>query len=59
MGLYNREQKLVADSIIGQKLNVRDTETLIKKIKDKNTTKPEALLRKLSLLLFNALLLFF
>ena len=31
--LDNREQKLVADSIIGQKLNVRDTETLIKKIK--------------------------
>ncbi len=36
--LDNREQKLVADSIIGQKLNVRDTETLIKKIKDKKET---------------------
>lgn len=33
--LSEAEQKLVADSIIGQKLNVRDTETLIKKIKDK------------------------
>ncbi|WP_334085721.1 ParB/RepB/Spo0J family partition protein [Helicobacter typhlonius] len=34
------KQKLVADSIIGQKLNVRDTETLIKKIKEEpNKTK--------------------
>ncbi|TLD96027.1 ParB/RepB/Spo0J family partition protein [Helicobacter jaachi] len=35
--LDEKEQKLLADSIIGQKLNVRDTETLIKKIKDKHT----------------------
>lgn len=36
--LDEKEQKLVADSIIGQKLNVRDTETLIKNIKDKKET---------------------
>lgn len=35
--LSNKEQKLVADSIIGQKLSVRDTEQLIKNIKDKDT----------------------
>ena len=29
------EQKLIVDSIIGQKLNVRDTEILIKNIKNK------------------------
>lgn len=33
--LDENEQRLVANSIIGQKLSVRDTETLIKKIKDK------------------------
>lgn len=31
--LEKKEQKVVADSVIGQKLNVRDTEILIKKIK--------------------------
>lgn len=35
--LSEKEQKLVADSIIGQKLNVRDTETLIKKMKNKQS----------------------
>lgn len=40
--LSESEQKLVADSIIGQKLNVRDTEMLIKKMKDsqQSTKKP-------------------
>ncbi len=33
--LQEREQKLVADSIIGQKLNVRDTESLIKQMKNR------------------------
>ncbi|AWK61523.1 chromosome partitioning protein ParB [Helicobacter cinaedi PAGU611] len=32
--LSESEQKLVADSIIGQRLSVRDTETLIKKLKN-------------------------
>ena len=39
--LDEKEQKLVADSIIGQKLSVRDTETLIKKIKDKTESSPK------------------
>lgn len=33
--LEEKEQKLVADSIIGQKLNVRDTESLIKQMKNR------------------------
>ena len=33
VGLLDDEQKKVVDSIIGQKLSVRDTETLVKKIK--------------------------
>ncbi|MCH5313804.1 MAG: ParB/RepB/Spo0J family partition protein [Helicobacter sp.] len=37
--LSENEQKLVADSIIGQKLSVRDTEILIKKMKDKHDSK--------------------
>lgn len=35
IGLSQEEQKLIVDSIIGQKLNVRDTENLVKKIKEK------------------------
>jgi len=35
VGLNQEEQKLIVDSIIGQKLNVRDTENLVKKIKEK------------------------
>jgi ParB family chromosome partitioning protein len=31
-------EKLVVDSIIGQKLSVRDTENLIKKLKNSNDT---------------------
>lgn len=34
--LEDKEQKVVADSIVGQKLNVRDTEILVKKIKNEN-----------------------
>lgn len=33
VGLSEKEQKLAVDSIIGQKLNVRETETLVKNIK--------------------------
>ena len=45
VGLTENEQKLVIDSIIGQKLSVRETETLVKQIKNvsqadtKQTTK--------------------
>lgn len=36
LGLSEDEQKMVADSIIGQKLSVRETEKLIKDLKSKN-----------------------
>jgi len=41
VGLSEEEQKLIVDSIIGQKLSVRETEQLVKKIKDSgnDTTK--------------------
>jgi ParB family chromosome partitioning protein len=34
VGLEENEQKIIVDSIIGQKLSVRDSELLIKKLKD-------------------------
>lgn len=37
IGLDEDEQKLVVDSIIGQKLSVRETETLVKKFKSENS----------------------
>ena len=36
VGLDDKEQQLVVNSIIGQKLSVRDAESMIKAIKDKN-----------------------
>ncbi|CAM3327949.1 ParB/RepB/Spo0J family partition protein [Helicobacter labetoulli] len=44
--LSESEQKLVADSIVGQKLNVRDTETLIKKIKGGQDSTPKTKLKE-------------
>ncbi len=38
VGLSEDDQKIVVDSIIGQKLNVRETESLVKNLKDKITT---------------------
>jgi ParB family chromosome partitioning protein len=38
LGLSDDEQKMVADSIIGQKLSVRETEKLVKDLKNKNNT---------------------
>lgn len=38
VGLDEKEQKLALDSIIGQKLSVRDTESLVKKIKEGSKT---------------------
>ncbi|MCF6243976.1 MAG: ParB/RepB/Spo0J family partition protein [Sulfurovum sp.] len=36
VGLENKKQKVVLDSILGQKLSVRDTENMIKKHKNEN-----------------------
>lgn len=41
LGLSNDEQKMVADSIIGQKLSVRETEVLVKQLKDKDSQSPK------------------
>jgi len=38
VGLDEKEQQLIVNSIIGQKLSVRDTENMIKTIKEKNGT---------------------
>ncbi len=43
VGLSNRDEKTVVDSIIGQKLNVRQTELLVKKMKNKTETTLEVL----------------
>ncbi|MEA3383231.1 MAG: ParB/RepB/Spo0J family partition protein [Campylobacterota bacterium] len=39
IGLSQEEQKLIVDSIVGQKLSVKETELLVKKIKTKDDTK--------------------
>lgn len=41
IGLNPEEQKMVCDSIIGQKLSVRETEKLVKELKEKNSDKPK------------------
>lgn len=41
IGLNDDEQKLVADSIIGQKLSVRETEKLVKDLKQPSTKKEQ------------------
>jgi ParB family transcriptional regulator, chromosome partitioning protein len=41
LGLSSDEQKMVCDSIVGQKLSVRETEKLVKELKEKNTEKPK------------------
>ncbi len=38
VGLKEEEQKQIADSIIGQRLSVRETEVLVKNMKEKNTS---------------------
>ncbi|AQW86409.1 chromosome partitioning protein [Campylobacter pinnipediorum subsp. caledonicus] len=38
VGLSPENEKLIVDTIIGQKLNVRDTEKLVKKLKTKNVS---------------------
>lgn len=39
VGLSSQDQKLVADTIIGQKLSVRDTENLVKRLKSNSQVK--------------------
>ncbi|PPK60848.1 ParB/RepB/Spo0J family partition protein [Malaciobacter marinus] len=39
LGLDEQQQKVVADSIVGQKLSVRETEKLVKQIKEPSTKK--------------------
>ena len=41
LGLSSDEQKMVCDSIIGQKLSVRETEKLVKELKEKDIEKPK------------------
>ncbi|MDX9961724.1 MAG: ParB/RepB/Spo0J family partition protein [Aliarcobacter sp.] len=41
IGLSSDEQKMICDSVIGQKLSVRETEKLIKELKEKNSDKPK------------------
>ena len=41
IGLTAEEQKKICDTIIGQKLSVRETEKLIKDLKEKDTPKPK------------------
>lgn len=41
IGLSSDEQKMVCDSIIGQKLSVRETEKLVKELKEKSGNKPK------------------
>ena len=41
LGLSSDEQKMVCDSILGQKLSVRETEKLVKELKEKNIEKPK------------------
>lgn len=38
VGLYKEDEKVLVDSILGQKLSVRDTERLVQKVKNKENT---------------------
>jgi len=48
VGLMEDEQKLVIDSIIGQKLSVRETEVLVKRIKKRERTPKKTLVNKIN-----------
>lgn len=52
LGLEEAEQKLVADSIIGQKLSVRETEKLVKDLKNPSTKKVQKI-KKLQIMISN------
>ena len=38
IGLSDEEQKIVCDTIVGQKLSVRETESLVRELKNKKQT---------------------
>jgi len=42
VGLEEDKQRLIADTIVGQKLSVRDTEELVKRIKSQNDITPKS-----------------
>lgn len=46
VGLTEDEQKIIIDSIVGQKLSVRETEILVKQIKDTEKTEEKTPLKK-------------
>ncbi len=47
IGLSDEEQKKVADSIVGQKLSVRETETLVKDLKNKDIKPKKKAIQKI------------
>jgi len=44
IGLDEKQQKIIVDSVIGQRLSVRETEKLVREIKQKNETKKEPII---------------
>lgn len=46
IGLSDEEQKIVADSVVGQKLSVRETEELVKNLKNPRVNKPKSSSKK-------------
>jgi len=55
VGLSDQEQKIIIDSIIGQKLSVRETEILVKQIKDDTKSGTKSSTKKSSDFNFDAL----
>ena len=55
VGLSDQEQKIIIDSIIGQKLSVRETEILVKQIKDDTKSGTKSSTKKSSNFNFDAL----
>ncbi len=41
VGIDEKQQKIIIDSVLGQKLSVREAETMVKKYKTKNDQKPK------------------
>ncbi len=55
LGLNEAEQKLIADSVVGQKLSVRETEKLVKDLKTPSTKKVQKSTKNKSTYNFNPL----
>ena len=53
VGLDDTKQKIVIDSIIGQKLSVRDTENMVKNYKENNSELPKPVSKESSFKFFN------